>query len=230
VVDLQNYDAHPDYGLAPILRALDPAAATYFYGRVAGVVVPNVRRLVRGFRTRGERVIYCQSGALLADGADLFPSRRVRFLGTADGRRTIFHRGEVEYEILDAVRPEPSDIVLHKGTVSAFNSSSLDQVLRGMDVRSLVVTGVVTDGCVDSTARDGSDLGYDCTIVEDACAAWSATWHDAALQTFERYFGRVAASQEIVTGLAVHGGAAATDGLPEGPVVAGRSPRRASSL
>ena len=229
MVDLQNYDAHPDYGLAPILRALDPAAATYFYGRVAGVVVPNVQRLVHGFRTRGGRVIYCQSGALLADGADLFPSRRVRFLGTADGRRTLFHRGEVEYQILDAVRPDPSDIVLHKGTVSAFNSSSLDRILRGMDVRSLVVTGVVTDGCVDSTARDASDLGYDCTIVEDACAAWSAAWHDTALQAFERYFGLVAATEDIVTALAAHVGAAATDGLPEAADATARPPARASS-
>jgi nicotinamidase-related amidase len=203
VVDLQNYDAHPDYALAPILRDLDPAAATHFYARVAGVVVPNVQRLLDVFRARGERVIYCQSGALLADGADLFPRRRVRFLGTADGRRTIFHRGEVEYEILDAVRPDPSDIVLHKSTVSAFNSSSLDRVLRGLDVTSLVVTGVVTDGCVDSTARDASDLGYDCTIAEDGCAAWAPAWHDAALQAFERYFGLVLATEDIVTGLAV---------------------------
>jgi nicotinamidase-related amidase len=214
VVDLQNYDAHPDYGLAPILRALDPAATAYFYARLAGVVVPNVQRLLHAFRARGAQVIYCQSGALLADGADLSPRRRVRFLGTADGRRTIFHREEVEYQILDAVRPDPSDIVLHKSTVSAFNSSSLDRILRGMGVESLVVTGVVTDGCVDSTARDASDLGYDCILVEDGCAAWSPSWHDAALQAFERYFGLVAETKDVVTGLEVCVGTGAPDGSP----------------
>jgi biuret amidohydrolase len=221
VVDLQNYDAHPDHGLGPILRDLDADAAAYFYARVAEVVVPNVRRLLHAFRARGERVIYCQSGALLADGADLFPRRRIRFLGAADGRRTIFHRGEPEYSILEAVRPYPADIVLHKNTVSAFNSSSLDQILRGMDVRSLVVTGVVTDGCVDSTARDASDLGYDCAVVEDGCAAWSAAWHDAALQAFERYFGLVAGTHDVVTGLPVLTSDALSDGTPN---VAARAP------
>jgi biuret amidohydrolase len=230
VVDLQNYDAHPDYGLAPILRALDPAATAYFYARLAGVVVPNVQRLLHAFRARGAQVIYCQSGALLADGADLSPRRRVRFLGTADGRRTIFHREEVEYQILDAVRPDPSDIVLHKSTVSAFNSSSLDRILRGMGVESLVVTGVVTDGCVDSTARDASDLGYDCTIVEDACAAWSRAWHDAALQAFERYFGLVAEAQDVLTGLAVRVAAGAPDGSRDTANSAAPAPPLAPSL
>jgi nicotinamidase-related amidase len=201
VVDLQNYDAHPACGLGPILRATDPGAADYFYGRVAALVVPGVRRLMAAFRARGERVLYCQSGALLADGSDLFARRRARFLGTADGRRTIFHRGETEYEILESLRPEPGDVVLHKSTVSAFNSSSLDRVLRNMGVESLVLAGVVTDGCVDSTARDGSDLGYDCVLVDDACAAWSPAWHAGALQAFERYFGVVATVDQVMAGL-----------------------------
>jgi nicotinamidase-related amidase len=222
VVDLQNYDAHPAYGLGPILREVDPAAAAYFYARVDAVVVPNVRRLLGAFRAGGERVIYCQSGALLSDGADLFARRRARFLGTADGRRTIFHQGEPEYAILEALRPAPADVVLHKSTVSAFNSSSLDRLLRNMGIESLVVTGVVTDGCVDSTARDGSDLGYDCVLVEDGCAAWSEAWHAAALQAFERYFGLVSVTDDIVAGLAPPAGAS-TPGGPSGATeVAGR--------
>ena len=88
-----------------------------------------------------------------------------------------------------------------QSTVSAFNSASLDRVLRNMGIECLVVTGVVTDGCVDSTARDGSDLGYDGVLVEDGCAAWSEAWHAAALQAFERYFGLVSATDDIMAGL-----------------------------
>jgi nicotinamidase-related amidase len=215
VVDLQNYDAHPDYGLGPILRQTDPAAAEYFYHRVAATVVPAVLRLRDAVRGRGGQVVYCQSGALLADGGDLSARRRARFLGTADGRRTIFHRGEPEYDILHAVRPGPGDLVLHKSTVSAFNSSGLDRVLRGMGVEGLVVTGVVTDGCVDSTARDASDLGYDCVLVEDACAAWAEAWHLGALAAFERYFGAVAGTDQVLAGLA-GGGPAAPERRPAG--------------
>ena len=209
--------------------SVDPAAAAYFYARVDAVVVPNVQRLLGAFRARGERVIYCQSGALLSDGADLFARRRARFLGTADGRRTIFHRGEPEYAILEALRPAAADVVLHKSTVSAFNSSSLDRVLRNMGIECLVVTGVVTDGCVDSTARDGSDLGYDCVLVEDGCAAWSEAWHAAALQAFERYFGLVSVTDDIVAGLAPRAGAPEPGGSPGAVGVAGPPRRRAPS-
>jgi nicotinamidase-related amidase len=201
VVDIQNYDAHPGYGLGPILRDLEPGAAAYFYERVSTMVVPTVQRLLAAFRGAGERVVYCQSGALLPDGADLFPRRRARFTGAADGRRTIFRMGEVEYEILEALHPAASDVVIHKSTVSAFNSSNLDGVLRNMGIECLVITGVVTDGCVDSTARDASDRGYDCVIVDDACAAWSPAWHAAALEAFERYFGLVAAADHVVRAL-----------------------------
>ena len=89
------------------------------------------------------------------------PSPAVPLPRNGRRRRTIFHRGEPEYAILETLRPAAADVVLHKSTVSAFNSSSLDRVLRNMGIECLVVTGVVTDGCVDSTARDGSDLGYD---------------------------------------------------------------------
>jgi len=120
--------------------------------------------------------------------------------------------------------------VLHKSTVSAVNSSSPDRVLRGMDVMSVVVTGVVTDGCVDSTARDASDLGYDCTIVADGCAAWVPAWHDAALQAFERYFGLVARTHDVVAGLAAHVEAGIPDGSPHTADAAAAARPLASSL
>lgn len=94
-----------------------------------------------------------------------------------------------------------------------------------MGVECLVVTGVVTDGCVDSTARDGSDLGYDCVLVEDGCAAWSEAWHAAALQAFERYFGLVSATDDIVAGLAPRADAPESGGSPGAVGVAG-PPRR----
>lgn len=197
LIDVQNYDAHPQWGIGPILRETEALTAEYFYGRLCDLTIPNLRLLLDGFRRSGERVIYCQSGAALEDGSDLFPRRRARFEG-ADGRRTIFHRSEVEYQIVEMVKPLPGELVIHKGTVSAFNSSNIDWVLRNMGISSLVIGGVVTDGCVDSTARDASDRGYDCVIVEDACAAWSEQWHTAALEAFERYFGRVVTTREVL--------------------------------
>lgn len=201
LVDLQNYDAHPDYGIGPALRADDPEAAADYFQAVERRVVPNVRRLLAFFHSHGLRVAYTQSGATLPDGSDLSPHRRARFEGTANGRRSIFHRDEVEYRILEALRPLPGDLVVHKNTISAFNSSNLDLLLRNLGTEDLVIAGVVTDGCVDSTARDAVDRGYRCVIVSDACVAWHRAWHEQALAAFGRYWGRVRTTDEVVAEL-----------------------------
>jgi nicotinamidase-related amidase len=201
LIDLQNYDAHPDHGIGPALRADDPEAAAYYFQVVEQRVVPNVRRLLAFFHAHGLRVAYTQSGATLADGSDLSPHRRARFAGTANGRRSIFHRDEPEYAILEALTPRPGDLLVHKNTISAFNSSNLDLLLRNLGVDDLVIAGVVTDGCVDSTGRDAVDRGYRCVIVSDACAAWDQSWHEQALAAFARYWGRVRTTDEVMAEL-----------------------------
>jgi len=201
LIDLQRYDADPECGIGPGFMKERPELATDYFRSVRERVVPNALRLLEAFRQASGLVVYTASGATLPDGADLTRRRRERFTGAADGRRSIFHRSEPEYELLSAFEPVQGEVLLHKNTVSAFNSTALDRLLRNAGASTVVVAGVVTDGCVDSTARDAADLGYESVIAMDACAAWRVDWHDQALACFARYWGSIASTDEILAAL-----------------------------
>jgi biuret amidohydrolase len=80
-----------------------------------------------------------------------------------------------------------NEILLPKSSSGVFNSTNIDYVLRNMGVRYLIVSGVVTDQCVDMAVRDAADRGYLVSLPEDACAAYSQIRHDNALKAFGGY-------------------------------------------
>ena len=65
---------------------------------------------------------------------------------------------------------------------NTFNSTSIDQLLRNMGINRLWVTGIVTEGCVEMTARDAADRGLLVTLVSDGCASSTHVAHEDALQ------------------------------------------------
>jgi nicotinamidase-related amidase len=75
--------------------------------------------------------------------------------------------------IMPEVAPLPSEIVLYKITGSAFNSTPLHLILHNMGRRTLILCGLITNGCVESTARDARDLSYDLIVASDACAGYA---------------------------------------------------------
>lgn len=90
--------------------------------------------------------------------------------------------GEDYYRLL----PEPGDIEIQKPLFDSFHRTDLDAQLQERGIDTLLMTGVSTDCCVDSTARRAFHLGYDVVIVSDACAASSEFLHVGALATLER--------------------------------------------
>ena len=88
--------------------------------------------------------------------------------------------------------------MLNKTSSGTLNSTMLDQTLRNMGVESLIVSGVTTDVCVETTARDAADRGFQVIVVEDACTAFSEDLHRAALQEFSLAFGRVRKTEEVL--------------------------------
>lgn len=95
------------------------------------------------------------------------------------------------------VAPEPSDAVITKHRYSAFVGTALDDLLRCLDRRSLVFTGVRTHICVESTLRDAVNRNYYATLVPDCCAAYSPASHDATVRTVASHFGSVVDSQTL---------------------------------
>ena len=197
LIDMQYASASRTHGLGRLLRDSGRAAeGAYRFERIEKVVVPNMQRLQRQFRAGGLPLVYLTIGSSVPDFRDMGEHVRAfaRAVGNAAGHR--------EHEILDELQPMPDEIVLNKTTVGGFASSSLDAVLRALDCRYLVIGGVSTNSCVETTARDAADRGFRCVLVDDACAAARAELHQATLVSFARLFGRVASTDAVLAEVA----------------------------
>lgn len=96
------------------------------------------------------------------------------------------------------VQPASEEAVVTKHRYSAFVDTELNTVLRARNVQTLILTGVYTEVCVESTARDGYFQDYYVVIVSDCCATTSEGAHSGALARCERDFGVVATGAEIM--------------------------------
>ena len=96
------------------------------------------------------------------------------------------------------VSPKPGDLIITKHRFSAFVGTNLDLVLRSVGVKTLLVTGVATNVCVESTLRDGYQLDYYIVVPEDCTAGISPGLHNGTLQNIRTYFGAVSSSEEIL--------------------------------
>jgi nicotinamidase-related amidase len=112
-------------------------------------IAEPVNRLVRLARTNGDLVVWV--------------------LHTEPGSRGVFDPAQGEVRLLAELEPpEPGEPVVHKTSHNAFTSTNLQQLLTGAGVRELMVCGIRTEQCVETTARVGSDLGYRVIFVTDA--------------------------------------------------------------
>jgi len=95
------------------------------------------------------------------------------------------------------VRPEPNDPIVTKHRYSAFYNTDLDTVLRANGIRSVVLTGVVTNVCVETSAREAFVRDYYVVVVSDGTAAYVAADHDMTLKNIDRFFGEIASMDEL---------------------------------
>ena len=105
--------------------------------------------------------------------------------------------GSLFYQIV----PAPQDIVITKSRYSAFVNTKLDLVLRALEIKTLIIAGVATNVCVESTARDACMLDYRVVLANDACASFSTSAHYMAVNNIENYFGRSAGVLDIISAM-----------------------------
>src|SRR5438067_12996195 len=89
--------------------------------------------------------------------------------------------GSWDAQVLDESAPADDEMIFRKSSSSVFISTNIDYVLRNLEVRSLIVAGLLTDQCIESAVRDACDLGYLVTLVTDACVTTSADRHEQSL-------------------------------------------------
>jgi nicotinamidase-related amidase len=191
-IDVQYLDAAPGYG---VFRHLDPEAELpesekYYFERLNQVVLPNMAYLQQMFRSARLEVMHCRICALTQDGRDRSAGhKRLKLLATP---------GSKEAEFMPQVAPKDDEIVLDKTASGVFSSTNFHYVLRNLGVRLLYLTGVYTNECVETAARDACDLGYFVTVVDDACATVTPRLHESSLHCLRDRYARIATTEEVI--------------------------------
>jgi ureidoacrylate peracid hydrolase len=167
VVDMQNDTVHADGAYASF------GAAEH---AVAQNVVANVGTLLETARATGSPVFYSRivvypQPGLSGDNAPIF-----RMLAP-----DTFKIDSWGAQIVDELSPQAGDLVLDRTRMSVFNGTSIDNMLRNLGIRTLIVVGAWTNMAVEHTIRDAADHGYEVSIVTDATSSLSAEWQHAAL-------------------------------------------------
>jgi ureidoacrylate peracid hydrolase len=96
------------------------------------------------------------------------------------------------------VRPQPDEVIVTKHRYGAFESTDLDLVLRSMGVRTVIMTGIATNVCVETTARQAFLRDYYVVFASDCTATYSQAQHDATLSNIDQYFGQVVQAEEVM--------------------------------
>jgi ureidoacrylate peracid hydrolase len=180
----------------------------------AGRVIQNVQRVLAASRPAGMPVVFLQMGwrpDLRDAGGPTSPNyhkanalRLMRKRPDLDG--TLMIQGSWDYALVDDLKPEPSDLIIHKPRYSGFFGTNLDMLLRERGIRFLVFTGVASNVCVESTLRDAFFLEYFPLWVSDcSLASGSPRLHDATVENVERFFGWVTTTEEYVDALQAAG-------------------------
>jgi nicotinamidase-related amidase len=149
-------------------------------------IVPTVRRLIEGCRARGVTVIHTKEGHA-PDLSDCPPAKRSRGRGTLRigdlgpmGRVLVL--GEPGNDFVPELAPAPGDLVVPKPGKGAFYRTPLEELLRARGVRRLIVAGVTTEVCVQTTMREANDRGFECLLVEDATESYFPAFKTATLE------------------------------------------------
>ncbi|MEM1538126.1 MAG: isochorismatase family cysteine hydrolase [Candidatus Nezhaarchaeales archaeon] len=152
-------------------------------------IVPRIRRLLEEARRRRLPVIYvCDSRS----------PEDLEYFAKAWGLPPHAVQGSRGAEVIEELKPVEGDLVVPKPRLSGFYRTGLDQLLKGLNVDTVIITGVSTEVCVFKTAIDAKELGYEVIVVSDCCASRSMGLHELALKHLKRFKVKVEESSELL--------------------------------
>ena len=179
-IDVQNFAAHREGGeFSDLSEDEFNQKFGWFFGELESRVIPNMHAIQAACRASQIEVLYTTIESLTLDGRDR----------SLDYKITGFNvpKGAWDGKVIDQLAPEGDEMVFPKSSSSVFISTHIDYVLRNLGVKQLVISGLVTDQCVESAIRDACDLGYLVTQVTDACLTYSQERHDNSLSAINGY-------------------------------------------
>lgn len=180
VVDVQNDYCCADGALGKVGFPTGSAMA----------MVPTLQRFLTAARAAGAPVIFVQMIHEAATDSDAWTWR------SAGKSGSVCRKGSWGAEFT-GVAPLPDEPVVIKHRYSGFINTRLDSVLRTLKIENLIMTGVSTNICVESTARHGYMLDYHIVFLSDCTAAYSPEEHEGTLYNMRTHFGVVATSDDV---------------------------------
>ncbi|KAI9155036.1 Isochorismatase hydrolase [Paramyrothecium foliicola] len=165
------------------------------FSEMVSASLDNVCTLIKHFRSAKLPVIFTQHGHSDEELTPPFKNQLVKKWG-ADGSIRIGTKGwEFIPKIKELVQDSP---VVPKNTYDGFLGTDLEDILRKQDVERVVVCGVMTDCCCDTTGRAAFNRGFETWLVSDACGSGSNAQHKAGLNAFGFAFGPIVSSKEVL--------------------------------
>ena len=171
--------------------------------------VPPAEKVLKACREKGIFVIHTREGHR-PDLSDLAEAKKERgHLKTGIGDKgpmgRILVRGEYGHDIVDELKPIAGEPVVDKPGKGAFYATDLDTILKTRGIRKLIVCGVTTEVCVNTTVREANDRGYDAVVLSDCVGSYFPEFQRAALEMIKAQggiFGWVSDSASALAALA----------------------------
>lgn len=162
--------------------------------RLKPAIAPT-KRVLETFRSKHLHILHTREGHR-PDMSDCPPSKRARGrlkigIGDLGPMGRVLIRGERGHGIIDQLEPLPYEPVIDKPGKGAFFATDLDLILKNLGIRSLIVTGVTTEVCVQTTTREANDRGYECLVLEDCVASYFPEFQRVALDMIKAQGGIV---------------------------------------
>lgn len=153
-----------------------------FFLSISAPILPNVRSIIDACRQNGIPVIFTRHGHrnILRDGGML-----AKWWGDC------IEYGSDEWKLLDVLSPKAKDTILDKNRYSAFFETGLTGILENLKIEDLIITGVLTNCCCETTARDGFVRDYRIFFISDATAATNEELHLASLKNLAYGFAHI---------------------------------------
>ena len=170
--------------------------------------IAPTQKVLAAARATGLFVVHTREGHR-PDLADLPPSKKLRGklkngIGDAGPMGRILVRGEYGHDIIDELKPAAGEPVVDKPGKGAFHATDLDAMLKNRGIRQLVVCGVTTEVCVNTSVREANDRGYDCLVLEDCTGSYFPEFQKMGIAMIKAQggiFGWVGQSNDFVEAL-----------------------------
>lgn len=186
VIDMQNGFLHPEGSLARAGMGLPNAEP----------VVRAAEALIASARASGVPVVYTRH-VISEGGPEMSPGWREAAAPVLAVEPRMLCHGSWDARVLDRLAPSAGEVVVDKDRYDAFLRTDLEATLRGLGVERLVVAGVLTNVCVESTVRSGLERRFDVAVASDATAAYEG-FQEPSLVSMSALFATVAPWTELM--------------------------------